>query len=60
MFPARLTGCRLLLPETVVVCENGNGATRFRRLDRAAFSTWLWQYSLGKLWRLREIGETHW
>ena len=36
-------------PESVVVCEKHHGRTEMRRLDKADFSDWLEDYSLGQL-----------
>ena len=47
-------------PESVVVCEKHNGGTEMRRLDKAALSDWLEDYSLGQLWSKGELGGNRW
>ena len=47
-------------PESVVVCEKHNGGTEMRRLDKAALSDWLQDYSLGQLWSKGELGGNRW
>jgi predicted ATPase len=47
-------------PESVVVCEKHEGATRMRRLDQAELGVWLEKYSLGQLWTRGDIGGTRW
>jgi predicted ATPase len=47
-------------PEVVIVCEKEGGATRLKRLDGAALSTWLEKFTLGDLWRKGEIGGNRW
>ena len=37
-------------PESVVVFENHDGATRMNRLDADELSGWLAEYRLGQLW----------
>ncbi len=38
-------------PEDIIVVDRRNGASTFRRLDRAQLEEWLEQYSLGELWQ---------
>ncbi len=38
-------------PEDVVVVDRKDGASTFRRLDKAQLAEWLDQYSLGELWQ---------
>ncbi|MGD8454375.1 MAG: AAA family ATPase [Phycisphaerae bacterium] len=38
-------------PEDVIVVDRKDGASQFRRLDKAQLSEWLEQYSLGELWQ---------
>ena len=47
-------------PESVVVFENDDGATRMNRLDAAKLSGWLEDYRLGQLWTSGQIGGTRW
>ncbi|HUB81126.1 MAG TPA: AAA family ATPase [Bryobacteraceae bacterium] len=43
-------------PEEVIVVERKNGESTFRRLDSAALSEWLEDYSLGELWQKNVLG----
>lgn len=47
-------------PEVVIVCEKVEGATSWKRLDRAELRSWLEKYSLGQLWRRGDIGGNRW
>lgn len=47
-------------PSSVVVCEKGNGESRFERLDGTRLSAWLDRYSLGELWVSGELGGNRW
>jgi predicted ATPase len=48
-------------PEDVLITErDAENSTQFRRLDKQQLSLWLEQYSLGRLWRMGEIGGTRW
>ena len=47
-------------PESVVVFENHDGATRMNRLDADELSGWLEDYRLGQLWTSGQIGGTRW
>lgn len=47
-------------PESVVVCEKHDGATRMRRLREADLVAWLDKYRLGQLWTKGELGGTRW
>jgi predicted ATPase len=48
------------IPESVIVCEKQEGATRLRRLDREDLKPWLKRYRLGELWSKGEIGGNRW
>ena len=43
-------------PESIVVFENSDGATRMKRLDADELSVWLEDYRLGELWTSGQIG----
>jgi predicted ATPase len=47
-------------PESICVCEKGEGATQIRRLSKEKLSSWLEDYSLGQLWAKGEIGGNRW
>ena len=47
-------------PESIVVFENDDGATRMNRLDADGLSEWLEEYRLGQLWTSGQIGGTRW
>ncbi|MDE0441566.1 MAG: AAA family ATPase, partial [Gammaproteobacteria bacterium] len=47
-------------PESVVVCEKHDGATRLKRLDADELSHWLQNYRLGDLWSSGELGGNRW
>lgn len=48
-------------PEDVLITErDAENSTQFRRLNKEQLSLWLEQYSLGRLWRMGEIGGTRW
>ena len=47
-------------PESIVVFENDDGATRMTRLDAGGLSEWLEEYRLGQLWTSGRIGGTRW
>ena len=47
-------------PESIVVFENNDGATRMNRLDPGKLSEWLEEYRLGQLWTSGQIGGTRW
>ncbi|NNC18779.1 AAA family ATPase [Corallococcus exiguus] len=47
-------------PESVVVCEQEQGGTVLRRLEKEKLSEWLSRYSLGEVWRMGELGGTRW
>ena len=47
-------------PESIVVFENDDGATRMNRLDADELSGWLEDYRLGQLWTSGQIGGTRW
>ncbi len=47
-------------PESIVVFENDDGATRMNRLDPDGLSEWLEEYRLGQLWTSGQIGGTRW
>jgi len=43
-------------PESIVVCDKEDDATRLRRLDRGELESWLKDYALGDLWMKGQIG----
>lgn len=48
-------------PESILVCENENGQTTFRRLDQERLQEWLKDYSgLGELWSRGFLGGNRW
>ena len=47
-------------PESIVVFENEDGATRMNRLDADELSVWLEKYGLGQLWTRGQIGGNRW
>ena len=47
-------------PDSIVVFENDDGATRMNRLDADKLSEWLEEYRLGQLWTSGQIGGTRW
>lgn len=47
-------------PESVVVCENAEGQTRLKRLDKADLAVWLEKYRLGELWTQGHLGGNRW
>ena len=47
-------------PESIVVFENNDGATRMNRLDAGGLGEWLEDYRLGQLWTSGQIGGTRW
>jgi predicted ATPase len=47
-------------PESVVVCEKVDGATRMNRLSKKALGVWLGEYSLGRLWSRGDLGGNRW
>ena len=47
-------------PESIVVFENNDGATRMNRLDADGLNEWLEDYRLGQLWTSGQIGGTRW
>lgn len=47
-------------PDSIVVFENKDGATRMNRLDADGLSEWLEEYRLGQLWTSGRIGGTRW
>ena len=47
-------------PDSIVVFENDDGATRMNRLDAGGLSEWLEDYRLGQLWTSGQIGGTRW
>jgi predicted ATPase len=42
--------------ESVVVCDNLAGASRFRRLESDKLQFWMDKYKLGEIWRIGELG----
>lgn len=47
-------------PESIVVFENDDGATRMKRLDAEELRVWLEDYRLGELWTSGQIGGVRW
>lgn len=47
-------------PEAVIVCEQEQGGTVLRRLEKEPLAEWLKQYRLGEVWRMGELGGTRW
>ena len=47
-------------PETIIVCENVDGATQMKRLDPEKMKVWLKDYGLGNLWTSGQIGGNRW
>jgi predicted ATPase len=51
-------------PEVVLVVDKAEpaegGSTRVQRLDKAELKEWLETYSLGRLWRMGELGGNRW
>lgn len=47
-------------PEDVIVCEKEGGSSSLRRLNARELSSWLKEYSLGKLWAKGQLGGTRW
>jgi predicted ATPase len=45
-----------LSPEDVIVVDQTDGASTFRRFSEAELAGWLEQYSLGELWKLDVLG----
>lgn len=43
-------------PEDVIVCENDDGYTTMKRLDKDELKDWLERYTLGELWNKGQIG----
>ncbi len=47
-------------PEAIVVVDKEAGSTCARRLDAEQLREWLDKYSLGRLWRMGELGGNRW
>ena len=47
-------------PESVLVCERGDGGTTLRHLDPEKLKPWLEEYRLGDLWTRGDIGGVRW
>lgn len=47
-------------PESIVICEKQNGATRLRRVGKEEIESWLEDYRLGEIWMAGQIGGTRW
>jgi predicted ATPase len=43
-------------PEDVVVLDQQDGASRFRRLETGPLAEWLQDYALGELWKMNVLG----
>jgi len=48
------------MPEAVMVCENDEDGTHFKRLDADKLKVWLEEYTLGEAWLRGAIGGTRW
>lgn len=48
------------IPESIVICEKQNGATRLRRVGKNEIESWLEDYRLGEIWMAGQIGGTRW
>lgn len=55
-----LVDCFHSTPESVVVCEQEDGVTRFDRLNAGELAPWLKKYRLGTLWTQGNIGGNRW
>ena len=55
-----LVDCLTDVPESVIVCEKYNGATKLERLDPEELKPWLEQYRLGDIWTRGAIGGNRW
>ncbi len=55
-----LVDCLTDVPESVIVCEKYNGATKLERLDPEQLKPWLEQYRLGDMWTRGAIGGNRW
>lgn len=47
-------------PDSVVVCEKETDVTIMRRLEKERLGKWMEKYSLGRLWRMGELGGNRW
>ncbi len=47
-------------PDSILVCEKEDGATRICALEPEMLKDWLEKYTLGQLWRKGEIGGNRW
>jgi len=47
-------------PSSVIVCEQEDGESRFRRLDAESLRVWLDKYSMGTLWGMGHFGGNRW
>ncbi|GHU04625.1 chromosome segregation protein SMC [Spirochaetia bacterium] len=47
-------------PESVLICEKGDGGTTLNRLSAEKLKPWLEKYRLGELWTRGELGGTRW
>jgi predicted ATPase len=47
-------------PESVLICEKGEGGTTLNRLSAAELKPWLEKYRLGELWISGQLGGTRW
>lgn len=43
-------------PESIIVCDKDQDATRLRRLEKSELGVWLKDYALGDLWMKGQIG----
>jgi len=49
-----------LYPESVMVCERDDMGSHLHLLAPERLKKWLEKYSLGKIWRMGEIGGNRW
>ena len=45
-----------LSPDDVIVVDQENGASTFKRLSEAELADWLQDYALGELWKRNILG----
>ena len=48
------------VPESIIVCENVDGATQMKRLEPDLMEVWLQKYRLGELWISGQLGGNRW
>ena len=55
-----LVDCLTEIPESVIVCEKYDGATKLKRLNPEKLEIWIKEYGLGELWTRGHIGGNRW